>query len=109
MRTSLQTATWILAGTLALVSLEAQSATGFRVDKSQQAQIHSGMNTNEVQRALGRPERVVKYGNQPGPTWSYEVLGARCDTIFEVDFGADDKVLKSGERQEWRDTPCDSD
>jgi len=56
-----------------------------------------GMQSLDVQLALGRPEHKAKFHNEPGPTWTYRVAGSE-DTVFDVDFDADGKVLSISER-----------
>ena len=82
-----------------LASAAAQAASGFTVAHNQESAIKAGMSIAEVQVALGTPEHAVKYGNEPGPTWTYTVVGA-LDTLFDVDFGADGKVIAFGERSD---------
>ena len=52
-----------------------------------------------VEEIRTKPEHAVKYGNEPGPTWTYTVVGA-LDTLFDVDFGSDGKVIAFGERSD---------
>jgi outer membrane protein assembly factor BamE (lipoprotein component of BamABCDE complex) len=87
----------LLAAGLFLGAAAAQAASGFTVNPSQQALVTPGMSAAEVQSALGRPARNIKYVNQPGPTFTYLVIGKK-DTLFDVDFGADGKVTSLSER-----------
>jgi hypothetical protein len=85
--------------TVALLSgvAAAQAATGFTVGQQDETQIKVGMDAASVQQALGQPERVIRYGNEPGPTWEYRVLGAN-PALFDVDFSADGKVSSVDQR-----------
>jgi outer membrane protein assembly factor BamE (lipoprotein component of BamABCDE complex) len=94
-----QTSRWLLAAGLMFGVAAAQAAGGFTVNHDQENSIKVGMTTTEVQQALGRPARNVKYGNEPGPTWAYNVVGtAEPMTVFEVDFSSDGKVASVDER-----------
>jgi len=88
-----RTARWLLAAGLAAGVASAYAATGIHVTKSQEALVTKGMSAAKVQSALGRPSRIARYGNEPGPTWAYDVVGALDvgggeAVVFEVDFGA---------------------
>lgn len=87
----------LLAAGLFLSVAAAQAASGFTVNPSQEALVTPGMSTAEVQLALGRPAQSIKYGNEPGPTFTYQVIGKK-DTLFDVDFGGDGKVASLSER-----------
>lgn len=99
-----QTARSLFAVGALLTVAAAHAAGGFVVSPNQEAMVKVGMSTTEVQQALGRPAHNVKFGNEPGPTWSYQVSGAPLVGIsedvalFDVDFGADGKVASIGER-----------
>jgi outer membrane protein assembly factor BamE (lipoprotein component of BamABCDE complex) len=75
----------------------AQAASGYRVDKRQESQVTVGMNAAEVQQVLGRPESRISYHNEPGPTFTYRVLGDE-QMLFDVDFDANGKVASTSER-----------
>lgn len=91
----------LLAAGLALGAVAAQAAGGATVLKSQESLITPGMSRAEVQQAIGRPGHDVKYGNEPGPTWTYGVASATGGvTLFDVDFGQDGKVAAVSERME---------
>jgi len=90
---------WLIAGTFCVVSALAQAAGGFNITQSDESKIVIGMDTTEVQRSLGPPERIFRYPRQPGPTWTYNVVGAPFGiTKFDVDFGADGRVASASER-----------
>lgn len=75
----------------------AQAASGFWVSQSQEASVTPGMSMAEVRQALGHPTQSIKYRNQPGPTFTYRVLGT-VDTLFDVDFDANGQVVSTSER-----------
>jgi len=84
---------------LSVISAVAQAAGGFNIVQSDESKIAIGMDTTDVQRSLGPPERVFRYPRQPGPTWTYNVVGAPFGiTKFDIDFGADGKVVSASER-----------
>ena len=86
-----------LAAGLLFGAVAAQAATGFTVGTQDESQIKVGMDAASVQQALGQPERVIRYGNEPGPTWEYRVQSAN-PALFEVDFSADGKVSSIDQR-----------
>lgn len=92
-----RTSRTLLAAGLLFGVAAAQAATGFTVGQQDETQIKVGMDAASVQQALGQPERVVRYGNEPGPTWEYRVLGSN-PALFEVDFSADGKVASVDQR-----------
>jgi hypothetical protein len=83
-------------------SLAACATTGITVTRAQQGLVKIGMTEAEVRAALGRPGRIVHYGNQPGPSWNYDVPGTHFTSEFGIDFGADGRVVKA--REYWRPT-----
>ena len=88
---------WLLAG-LVVSSTAAQAANGFSISTSQENAVTIGMSASEVRQLLGRPERDVQYRNTPGPTWTYNVVGALFGkTEFNIDFGPDGRVIAKGE------------
>ena len=99
MKQALKVSAWVMAAALSLGATAAMAASGYRVTKAQEAQIKLGMSTDDVRSTLGKPARIIKYRNEVGPTWSYEVVGANSATVYEVDFGKDGKVLKVNERE----------
>lgn len=95
---NLGTTRWLLVAGLAFGAAAAQAAGGVSMTQSQEAKVAVGMSTAEVQQILGRPADIVKYRNEPGPTWIYEVIGAPFGmTEFDVDFGSDGRVASVGE------------
>lgn len=99
MKQTLKLSAIFMAAALSMGATGAMAASGYRVTKAQEAQIKVGMSTDEVRSALGKPARILKYRNEVGPTWTYEVVGASSATVYEVDFGKDGKVLKVNERE----------
>jgi outer membrane protein assembly factor BamE (lipoprotein component of BamABCDE complex) len=76
-----------------------QAAGGFNVRPEQERMVKVGMTMAEVEQALGRPARNVKYRTEPGPTWTYNVLvNTMPPTVFEVNFSADGKVASVDQR-----------
>ena len=81
------------------------AATGFTVQRTDEAQIKVGMDKSAVMKLLGRPAHNVKYRSEPGRAWTYGVLAvdsseATSSTLFDVDFDANGKVLSFNERVE---------
>ena len=90
---------WLLVAGLAFDAAAAQAASGVSITQSQEPNVAVGMSATEVQQNLGRPADILRYRNEPGPTWTYEVVGAPFGmTEFDVDFGSDGKVVSVGER-----------
>jgi hypothetical protein len=88
---------WLLAG-LALISAEAHADNGFTVTTSRENVIAIGMSTSEVRQLLGRPASAVRYRNTPGPVWTYKVVDPLFGrTEFNIEFGADERVMAKGE------------
>jgi hypothetical protein len=96
------TARTLLVAAMLAATSAAFSATGFTLMQSQEAKITVGMSRDDVRSLLGRPAHNVKYRAEPGRSWTYGVLGngVADNTVFDVDFGADGKVLQSSERIE---------
>lgn len=88
-----------VAAGLVLGAVAAQAAGGYTVAHNQESQVAPGMSMQQVRQALGTPERHVKYRNEPGPTYTYRVRGEE-QTLFDVDFGADGRVLTMNERMD---------
>lgn len=90
----------LLAVTLGLCALGAQAAAGVSIVPRQESLVQTGMSQQDVRQALGRPARHEKFMNEQGPTWTYDVATTATDgqTLFDVDFGADGKVLTASER-----------
>jgi hypothetical protein len=96
---------WLLAG-LVLIAAEAQADNGFTITTSRESVVAIGMSTSEVLQLLGRPARAVRYGNTPGPVWTYRVVDPLFGrTEFNVEFGADERVLAKGEVVIGSDSP----
>ncbi|HSI59434.1 MAG TPA: hypothetical protein VLA16_17865 [Ideonella sp.] len=85
---------------LAVGAIAAHAAGGVSVVPSQESLVQPGMSQAEVKQALGRPARHEKFMNEQGPTWTYDVATVETDgqTLFDVDFGADGKVVSATER-----------
>ena len=95
---NVRTTPWLLAAGLAFGSAAAQAATGVTVTERQESAVAVGMGISEVQQALGRPAHIVKYANEPGPTWIYETAqGPFGAKEFDIDFGSDGKVVSASE------------
>lgn len=95
----------VVANLLALGAAGAAHAgmlSGYSVAPTQERLITAGMSQDEVKQTLGRPAHMARYGNEPGPTWSYDVntvtVGGADQTLFDVDFGADGRVVSAQER-----------
>ena len=92
-------ARWLLSAVLAFSAAAAGAQNGVTITQSHEAFVTVGMSSTEVDRALGRPARIVTYRDAPGPTWTYHVVGAPFGmTDFEVSYGADGRVLFASER-----------
>lgn len=94
-----QVARALLAAALLGGVAAAQAAAGYTVESSQESLVTPGMSASEVEAVLGHPAKNVQYGNEPGPTFSYRLAGDQ-QTLFDVDFDADGKVLAVSERQD---------
>jgi hypothetical protein len=89
----------LIVGAFCVVSTLARAASGFNITQSDETRVAIGMDSSEVQRSLGPPETVFRYPRQPGPTWTYNVVGAPFGiTKFDIDFGPDGKVVSASER-----------
>lgn len=88
---------WLLTA-LVMISAEALAANGFTITTSRENDVAIGMSTAEIQQLLGRPARAVQYRNAPGPLWTYRVVDPLFGrTDFNVEFGADGRVMAKGE------------
>ncbi len=96
-----------LAAALAIGAAPAMAADpgGFQVSKAQQELVRAGMSADEVRQAIGQPSRIYNYRNEPGPTWTYSVIGENCTMVYEVDFGPDGRVIKAMQREIWTSHP----
>ena len=92
----------ILASGLLLATSAAFSASGFTLLQSEEKEITIGMSRANVRDLLGRPAHNVKYMNEPGRSWTYGVTGTGVprNTVFDIDFSADGKVVQVNERVE---------
>ena len=100
-------ASWLLTGII-LISAEAQAQNGFTITTSRENVISIGMSAPEVRQLLGRPERAVQYRNTPGPVWTYRVVDPLFGkTEFNVEFGADERVMAKGEVVLGNEAPND--
>jgi len=89
---------WLFVA-ISIVSVLAQAASGFNITQGDESKVAIGMDTADVERSLGPPARVIRYPRQPGPTWTYNVVGAPFGiTKFDIDFGADGRVTSATER-----------
>lgn len=89
----------LLAAGLVFSAAAAMAADGYTVDQKQEARIKVGMSQDEVRLIVGQPVRVDKFGNEPGPTWTYDVVGGLGHVaMFDIDFGADGRVASAQER-----------
>ena len=97
----------LLASTALMGTVFSYSATGFSVTSSQEASIKVGMTAEQVRAVLGRPAHSLKFRNEPGRTWIYDVIEMdikNTHTVFYVDFGGDKKVLSTSERLETNES-----
>jgi hypothetical protein len=96
---NLRSTRWILAAGLTFGAIAAQAASGVTVTRTQAIAVAAGMTSAEVQQILGRPAYIAKYRSEPGPTWTYHVVGTLFGTTaFEVDFDSDGTVTSARER-----------
>lgn len=96
---------WLLAG-LVLIAAEAQADNGFTITTRRESVVAIGMSASEVRQLLGRPARAARYGNTPGPVWTYRVVDPLFGrTEFNVEFGADERVMAKGEVVIGSDSP----
>jgi len=86
----------LLATALCIGAAAVQAASGFTVTPAQETLVTPGMDTAAVRQVLGQPTSSHTYANEPGPTWTYRASGNR-DTEFDIDFGADGKVISATE------------
>jgi outer membrane protein assembly factor BamE (lipoprotein component of BamABCDE complex) len=92
----------LLAATGLLAAFGAQAAMNYPVTMSQENKVVVGMTSADVTRVLGAPSATMRYGMRAS-TWSYPVAVSNFPgTQFEVDFGADGKVISAGEMVEQR-------
>jgi hypothetical protein len=97
-RINLHATRWLFAAAIAVGAAYAQAASGVAVTRSQEIAIKAGMSATEVLQILGRPADVFHYRIAPGPSWTYHLVGGSYSTHeFDVDFGADGKVISARE------------
>jgi outer membrane protein assembly factor BamE (lipoprotein component of BamABCDE complex) len=89
----------LLAAGLFVGVAAAQAASGVNITPVQEMRVTPGMTAAEVQQVLGRPARNIRYGAEPGRTFTYQVIG-KDYTVFDVDFSADGRVVSTDEREE---------
>ena len=87
----------LLASGLLFGAVAAHAAGGFSVTPAEEGRVSPGMDRAAVQQALGRPEINAQYLNEPGRTWSYQVISTE-NKLFDVDFSANGRVLSTSER-----------
>jgi hypothetical protein len=105
MKTNLHSAGCLLAA-LVLSSSVAQADNGFTISTSRENAVALGMSASEVRQLLGKPARAVQYRNTPGPIWTYNVVDPLFGkTEFNVEFGADERVIARGEMVIGSDKP----
>jgi hypothetical protein len=98
-KTNLRASGWPIAAGLVFFSAAAQGQSGVTITQSEETRVRVGMSTAEIERAMGRPARIINYRNAPGPTWTYHVVGAPFGmTDFDVSFDAEGRVLWASER-----------
>lgn len=74
----------------------AQAAVGFVVTPKAERAVQAGMTQDDVLQVLGRPAHDLRFKGKDGSTWVYR--RADTETVFDVDFGPDGKVVNSGAR-----------
>lgn len=90
---------WIVAAAIASSGGLAEAATGYSITQAQEKKIAPGMTQGEVRETLGRPAAIVRYPNEAGPTWTYQVAGSPFgETEFDLDFGPDGRLRSASER-----------
>ena len=87
----------LAAATLIASAGLSYATPGVRVTKAQEAAVKLGMTTVEVQQILGRPDSSIKYRNETGPTWTYQVVGHSGEVEFTIVFNAEGKVTSARE------------
>jgi hypothetical protein len=90
----------ILVACLIAGTTSAVAAPGYSLTSQQGEQIKVGMGTAEVLRLIGRPVTNITYRNEPGPLWTYWLIGTIDPWFFSVTFGADGKVVATHEFQD---------
>lgn len=88
-----------VAAGLVIGAAAAQAAGGFTVTRHQESQVSPGMSMEQVRQVLGPPQRAIKYRNEPGPTYTYQVSDDE-QTLFDVDFDSDGRAMSMNERMD---------
>jgi outer membrane protein assembly factor BamE (lipoprotein component of BamABCDE complex) len=95
----------LVVGLFCVSATAAMAAKGYVVDPRDERMIQIGMTKAEVQNAIGKPPREATYAVAQGSTWTYSVRGkphidfiSPENIVYEVDFGADGRVIRAGER-----------
>ena len=95
----------VIVGLLCATAGAAMAAKGYVVDPRDERMVQPGMTKAEVQNAIGKPPREMTYAVAQGSTWVYSVRGrphidfiSPENIVYEVDFGADGRVIRAGER-----------
>jgi outer membrane protein assembly factor BamE (lipoprotein component of BamABCDE complex) len=98
-RTSFSPRALLAAGLLFGVAAAQAAGAGYSIRPNQEALVVAGMSAAQVRAALGPPANDTKYMADPGRTWTYTVPGRSIPaTVFEVNFGADGRVVSANER-----------
>jgi len=87
----------LLAAGLLFGAVAAHANGGFSVTPAEESRVTPGMDRAAVRQALGLPEINAQYLNEPGRTWTYQVISTE-NKLFDVDFSANGKVLSTSER-----------
>jgi outer membrane protein assembly factor BamE (lipoprotein component of BamABCDE complex) len=93
---------WLLGVGVALGVASANPASGFTLTHEQESEVTTGMTAGEVRQVIGSPLSIQMYGNEPGPTWTYSVLGqgvSPYNVEFDIHFGTDGRVASVNEVQ----------
>jgi outer membrane protein assembly factor BamE (lipoprotein component of BamABCDE complex) len=86
-----------MATLLSAAAALAHAAPGFTVQAGDQPLVKPGMSQDQVRAALGTPARSTQFHGQHTTTWTYQ--RPEVETVFDVDFGSEGKVIATGERQ----------
>jgi outer membrane protein assembly factor BamE (lipoprotein component of BamABCDE complex) len=77
-------------------ALAAQAAPGFTVQPRDEQLVKVGMTQDEVRAAIGVPTRSLQFKATDRTTWTY--LRPDVESVFDVDFSADGKVVSATPR-----------
>lgn len=96
---------FLMVGFFCVSATAAMATKGYVVDSRDERMIQIGMTKAEVQNAIGKPPHEATYAVAQGSTWTYSVRGkphidfiSPENVVYEVDFGADGRVIRYGER-----------